>query len=206
MAIIGALTEERSRGAAVPALAAEGTDVSRLLRLWSDGQAAALDDLMPHVEGELKRLAQYFFATEPADHTLQPTALVNEIYLHLKGRRQVSWSDRGQFFGYAARTMRRLLVDHARLRRAEKRGGGEPPLPLEDAAAPLARPEHLLALDAALADLAALDPRQARIVELRFFTGLSEEEIAGLLGVSPRTVRRDWVTARLWLERALRDG
>ncbi len=183
---------------------ADSTAVSRLLRLWSEGEAAALDHLMPHVEGELRRLAQYFFATEPADHTLQPTALVNEIYLHLRQRRQVSWSDRAQFFGYAARAMRRLLVDHARLRRAEKRGGGEPRLPLEKAEAQAAREEHLLALDAALADLATLDPRQARIVELRFFTGLCEEEIAALLDLSARTVRRDWVTARLWLERALR--
>ncbi len=185
---------------------ADSTAVSRLLRLWSEGEAAALDHLMPHVEGELRRLAQYFFATEPADHTLQPTALVNEIYLHLRQRRQVSWSDRAQFFGYAARAMRRLLVDHARLRRAEKRGGGEPRLPLEKAEAQAAREEHLLALDAALADLATLDPRQARIVELRFFTGLCEEEIAALLDLSARTVRRDWVTARLWLERALRHG
>lgn len=202
----GPTTEGPRRQPAVAPAGADGAAVSRLLRLWSEGQAAALDDLMPHVEGELRRLAQYFFAAEPADHTLQPTALVNEIYLHLRGRRQVSWSDRGQFFGYAARTMRRLLVDHARLRRAEKRGGGEPRLALEDAADPLAREEHLLALDAALADLAALDARQAKIVELRFFTGLCEEEIAALLEVSARTVRRDWVTARLWLERALRGA
>ena len=186
------------------AILGETTQIGVLLAAWGEGQAAALDDLMPLVLGELRRLAQHFFLREPPDHTLQATALVNEVYLHLRGRRQVSWRDRGQFFGYVARTMRRLLVDHARSRWAEKRGGGVRPLPLEglDAGVP-ARPIELIALDRALEDLAQLDARQARIVELRCFAGLNENEIATLLETSERTVRRDWLTARLWLRQAM---
>ena len=187
-----------------PPATGETTQIGLLLASWGEGRAAALDDLMPLVLGELRRLAQHFFLREPPDHTLQATALVNEVYLHLKGRRQVSWRDRGQFFGYAARTMRRLLVDHARSRWADKRGGGVRPLPLEglDAAAP-ERSLELIALDRALEELAALDARQARIVELRCFAGLTEIEIAALLAMSERTVRRDWLTAKLWLRRAM---
>jgi RNA polymerase sigma factor (TIGR02999 family) len=193
----------------LPGSPAEGetTQIGVLLAAWGEGRAAALDDLMPLVLGELRRLAQHFFQREPPDHTLQATALVNEVYLHLRGRRQVSWRDRGQFFGYAARTMRRLLVDHARARWADKRGGGARPVSLEglDAEAP-ARPLELIALDRALEDLAALDARQARIVELRCFAGLTENEIAALLETSERTVRRDWLTARLWLRQAMQAG
>lgn len=187
-----------------PPEAGETTQIGALLASWGEGRAAALDDLMPLVVGELRRLAQHFFQREQPDHTLQATALVNEVYLHLRGRRRVSWRDRGQFFGYVAQTMRRLLVDHARARWAEKRGGGVRPVPLEGVEAGVPeRSLDLIALDRALEKLADLDARQARIVELRCFAGLSELEIAALLEISERTVRRDWLTARLWLRQAM---
>lgn len=203
---LGLPTSSASPAAATPPRAsADATRVATLLQAWSDGESTALDQLMPLVVDELRRLAQYFFEREAPDHTLQPTALVNEMYLHLRGRHRVQWQDRAQFFGYAARTMRRLLVDHARIRNAEKRGGGIRPLPLEDfdAAAAPSQAIELIELDRALENLANLDPRQAQIVEMRFFGGLGEAEIAQILDISERTVRRDWVTAQLWLRRAM---
>lgn len=175
-----------------------------LLEAWGAGRQTALDELMPLVVGDLRRLAAHLFARERHDHTLQPTALVHETYLHLRSRRHVQWDDAGQFFGYVAQVMRRLLVDHARRHATDKRGGGAERVPIDglELGTPQ-RPADLVALDQALEELARLDERQSRIVELRFFAGLQEAEIAQVLGVSERTVRREWATARLWLTRAV---
>jgi len=184
------------------------SEITALLTDWSGGDREALERLMPLVFDELRQLARSQFRNEAAGHTLQPTALVNEVYVRLVGQRKVSWDNRSQFFAFAAILMRRILVDHAKARGTAKRGGGALRLPLEEAVA--AGDEDggstsvdLLALDAALTSLAAVDPRQARIVELRFFAGLTHEEIAELLGVSVTTVKRDWKIARLFLYRAM---
>ena len=185
-------------------------EVTRLLDAWSGGDPAALDHLIPLVVDDLRRLAGTFLARQRAGHTLQPTALVNEAYLRLAGRRTLSWSNRTHFFAYMATTMRRLLVNHARNRRAAKRGADEVCLSLNEAidqpASHLdAGPEavDLLALDQALEELAAVSPRQSRIVELRYFAGLTVEETGEVLAISSRTVKREWRMARLWLLRAL---
>jgi len=176
------------------------SDVTRLLSAWGEGRSGALDDLMPLVLGELRRAARRCFERESHAHTLQPTALVHELYLHLRRRRGVSWEGRRQFLGYAVRAMRRILVDHARKRRSKKRGEGWKVLPFDPGLfAAEERDEELVVLDHALDRLGRLDPRQARVVELRFFGGLDYEEIAGVLDISSRTARRDWQTARLWL-------
>jgi len=181
------------------------------------GDASALDDLLPRVYDELRALADAYMRRERAGHTLQPTALVHEAFLRLLRLPPGSVQNRVHFFALAAQAMRRILADHARRHRAAKRGGSAVPVPLElvegepDAAA-LARsapagPEVAADdLDAALENLAKLDPRQARVVELRFFGGLSIEETAEVLGVSPATVKRDWLVARAWLHRELRGG
>jgi RNA polymerase sigma factor (TIGR02999 family) len=166
------------------------------------GDRSALDRLFPVVYQELKRRAAAYLKSERAGHTLQPTALVNEVYLRLAGRRESSWQNRAHFMGVAATAMRAVLVDHARARNAKKRGGGQPAIPdtlvpLEDTAVPLED------LDRAIDDLAKLSPRQARVVELRYFGGLSIDETGEALGVSPMTIKRDWVTARAWLFREL---
>lgn len=182
-------------------------DVTRLLRDWSRGEPAALDQLMPLVYDELRRVAARFLRDERSGHTLQSTALVHEAYLKLVDQRQVRWEDRAHFFAVAAQVMRRILVDHARRHGAAKRGSGGTKLPLD--AVVLIDPEpdaNLVTLDAALERLAALDARQARIVELRFFGGLTIEETASVLHVSPATVKNDWSLARAWLYRELEIG
>ena len=176
-------------------------EITALLGDWSDGDEEALARLMPLVFDELRQLARGHFRRESAGHTLQPTALVNEVYMRLVEQRQVQWDNRSQFFAFAAILMRRILVDHAKARRTAKRGGGVQKLPLNEAlaAAELPADVDVLALDEALDALGELDARQARVVELRFFAGLTHEEIADVLDVSLSTVKRDWRTARLWL-------
>ncbi|MCU1420647.1 MAG: polymerase sigma factor [Microbacteriaceae bacterium] len=191
--------------------AAGSADVTGLLVAWSEGDSAALDTLLPVVYAELRRQARRALRREAAGHTLQPTALVHEAYLKLVGQRPSRLRGREQFFGVAARCMRQVLVDAARTRRAAKRGGGAHPITLSDAeglvAAPAAAGEaagdDVLALDAALTRLAALDPGQARVVELRYFAGLTLDDTAAALGISPATVSREWTVARRWLRREL---
>jgi RNA polymerase sigma-70 factor (ECF subfamily) len=178
--------------------------VTELLRSWSAGDEAALDQLLPVVEAELRRLARIYMARERLGHTLQATALVNEAFVRLVDARQVAWQDRAHFLGIAARLMRRVLVDHARARGMQKRGAGGYAVPLEDdmATSP-AQDLDLLALDRALEALAAVDARKVQVIEMRFFGGMTVEETAGALRVSPDTVKRDWRLAKLWLLREL---
>jgi RNA polymerase sigma factor (TIGR02999 family) len=179
-------------------------DVTGLLHKWSEGDGAAIDELTPLVYSELRRLAHRFLRHERADHTLRSTELVHEAYLRLIDQKQASWQDRAHFFAVSGQIMRRILVDYARLRHAEKRGGGAATLVLNEAIdLPERRNFELIALDDALDSLAKLDPQQSRVVELRFFAGLSIEETAEALRVSRATVNRDWVTARAWLMREL---
>jgi RNA polymerase sigma-70 factor, ECF subfamily len=155
---------------------------------------------MPLVYDELRRLASSYLRQERSDHTLQPTALVHEAYLRLVDQKNVHWKDKGHFFAITAQLMRRILVDHARSHLAEKRGSGAAKVPLEDAVVMSnERPGELLTLDESLTRLGRMDPQQARIVELRIFAGLSVEDTADLLGVSPATVKRDWSMAKAWL-------
>jgi RNA polymerase sigma factor (TIGR02999 family) len=168
------------------------------------GDPGALDDCFPLVYYELRRLAGRFLRAEGDGHTLQPTALVHEAYLRLVGQRSVDWRNRAQFLGVAAEMMRRILVNHAVARRTEKRGGGASRVALDETVRVLEADDvDLLALDGALAALAAVDARASRVVELRFFAGLGIEETAEVLGVSPATVKRDWTVARAWLRRRL---
>jgi len=184
----------------------EPTDVTMLLNAWSDGSQDALDELMPLVYQELRKLARSYLRAERPEHTLQPTALVNEAYLRLVDQRNVRWQNRRHFFGIAAQLMRRILVDHARQRQSEKRGGGEALIPFEDAKGVPAKARDLVALDEALKDFATIDPRSAKIVELRQFGGLSIDETADVLEISPATVKRDWTLAKAWLRRATLKG
>jgi RNA polymerase sigma factor (TIGR02999 family) len=179
--------------------------VTQLLIDWSKGEQAALDKLMPLVYNELRRLASNYLRRERAGHTLQPTALVNEAYLKLVDQRNAKWQNRAQFFGISAQLMRRILVDHARQHQAAKRGGSEQQrLSITSAEALAQKPEiDLLALNEALDQLSKIDPQQSRIVELKFFGGLSIEETAEVLGVGHATVERDWKMARAWLRRQL---
>lgn len=179
-------------------------DLTGLLQAWNDGHPEAMNELVPLVYAELHRLARAHLRGERADHTLQATALVNEAYVRLVGQTRVKWQNRAQFFGTAAQFMRRILVDHARDRLSAKRGGGAPRVELDEALlATSERGIDLLALDAALERLASLDPRQSRLVVLRFFGGLTIEEAAAVLDVSPATAKREWTTARIWLRREL---
>jgi RNA polymerase sigma factor (TIGR02999 family) len=182
-------------------------EVTGLLLRWSDGDERALEHLMPLVFDELRLLARSFFRGERGDHTLQPTALVHEVYLKLVDQRQVSWQNRAQFFRFASTLMRRLLVDYARTKGAAKRGHGAAHVPIEDEVLTVdtAEPEMVLAVDECLTRLAVLDPRQARIVQMRYFAGLTMAEIAEAEGVALSTVKRDWRTAQLWLLRELRS-
>jgi RNA polymerase sigma-70 factor, ECF subfamily len=186
------------------ALVPTRSEVTRWLIAGSNGDAEALDHLLPLVYDELHRQAVRFFNRERAGHTLQPTALVNEVYLRLINQHDVNWQNRAQFFGIAAEMMRRILVSHARGRQAAKRGGAAQQITLDDgvAAAPQ-RDINLLALDEALTRLEQLDPEKSRVVELRFFTGLSVGETAEVMGVSPRTIDRQWQTAKAWLYREI---
>jgi RNA polymerase sigma factor (TIGR02999 family) len=180
-------------------------DVTQWLSAWRNGNQEALAHLLPLVYDELRRLAQRYLQRERPDHTLQATALVHEAYLRLVDQRQAQWQNRAHFFGLAAQMMRRILVDHARRQHAAKRGGAEPKLSLDEAVWVSAAPApDLTALDDALTRLAGLDPQHSRLVELRFFGGLTIEETAEVLGVSPATVKRDWSMAKAWLYRELR--
>jgi RNA polymerase sigma factor (TIGR02999 family) len=173
---------------------------------WGQGDQGAREALIPLVYDELRRLARRYLRRERPDHTLQSAALVNEAYLRLIRQDQPQWQNRAHFFGVAAQLMRHILVDHARNRAAAKRGAGAPRLTLDpDVALPQTRDVDLVALDDALNQLAALDPQQSRLVELRFFGGLSIEETSVVLGVSPATVKREWATARAWLQREMRN-
>ena len=179
--------------------------ITQLLIDWGKGDQAALERLMPLVYSELRRLASNYLRRERAEHTLQPTALVNEAYLKLVDQRNARWQNRAHFFGIAAQLMRRILVDHARQRQAVKRGGvDQQRLSITSAEAVVKQPEiDLLALNEALDELAQMDPQQSRIVELKFFGGLSIEETAEVLSISHATVERDWKLARAWLRRQL---
>ena len=179
--------------------------MTALLRAWADGDAAALEQLVPLVHRELHKLARHFMAAENAGHSLQPTALLNEAYLRLVGGAPVEWQDRSHFYATAARLMRRILVDIARRKHYQKRGGGAATAPLDDAmAVTVERAPDLVALDLALQALAEIDRRKSLVVELRFFGGLSVPETAAALAVSVETVHRDWRFAKSWLRRELR--
>jgi RNA polymerase sigma factor (TIGR02999 family) len=183
---------------------APGPDITQLLEAWTGGNRAALDALMPSVIGELKRIAGSYLAREPHARTLQATALVNEAYLRLIQVRPHAWANRGQFFALTAQIMRRILVDHARLQLAQQRGGGSPHVALDpELMNELSGPQALLGLDDALLSLERSDPRKSKIVELRLFGGLTNEETAEALGISARTVIRDWQFAKAWLGREL---
>jgi RNA polymerase sigma factor (TIGR02999 family) len=184
---------------------ADDVDVTVRLNRWAEGDAEAFRSLIPLVYAELKRLAEHYLRNERAEHTLQPTALVHEAYLRLSGLREMRLHNRAHFYGAAANVMRRVLVDHARQRQADKRGGAAPaPAPLDAVPEPRIelRPD-LVALDEALDRLAGISPEPARVVELRYFGGLSVEETADLLGIAPVTVKRRWAFARAWLFQAL---
>lgn len=183
-------------------------EVTGLLRAWSDGDQTALDKLMPLIYAELHRLAKRYMGREHAGHTLQTSALVNEAYMRLVDAHGVRWQNRAHFFAVSAQIMRRILVDFARARQNLKRGGGAQQVTMDEGL--VVSPERgpdLLALDEALEKLASLNPRQSKVVELRYFGGLNEEEAAEALNVSSRTVRHDWSLARAWLYRELnREG
>ena len=186
--------------------AASGGSVSQLLRAWGRGDAQARENLVPLVYRELRRRASAYLRRERPDHTLQPTALVHEAYIRLIQQRRVSWVNRAQFFALAAQLMRRILVDHARQRQAAKRPGGIR-VTFDEAVRAVPPPDcEVLMLDDALRELACLDSRQAEIVELRYFAGLSEAEVAAALSLSRATVTREWQSARAWLYRRITKG
>jgi RNA polymerase sigma factor (TIGR02999 family) len=199
--------------AAAPDVSVEGQSVTGLLRAWGAGDARASDSLVRLVYAELRRQARLALRREGAGHTLQPTALVHEAWLRLGDQHDAQWESRTQFFAIAAQTMRRVLLDHARMRQAAKRGGGAVQVTLGGAdrarhgAAPDEASSHdavdVIALDDALARLAVIDPQKARLVDLRYFAGLSIPEAAAVLGVSTATVGREWAVARMWLRREL---
>jgi len=204
---LAAILEEASINSVNPQIEhaeESGHQVTQLLQSWSDGNRQALGDLLPLVYDELRRLAASYMRFEAPGHTLQPTALVHEAYMRLINQREVNWKSRAHFFGIAAQMIRRILVDHVRATRAQKRGSGFSALSLDEAMGVSDKKNwEVLALDEALQRLAKLDPQQAKIVELRFFAGLSIEETAAIVGVSPATVKRDWVVAKAWLFREL---
>ncbi|MGA7414215.1 MAG: sigma-70 family RNA polymerase sigma factor [Bryobacteraceae bacterium] len=179
-------------------------EVTRLLKAWTAGDEHALEKLTPMVYGQLHRVAQRCMAGERPGHTLQTTALVNEVYLRLVDCAQVNWQDRAHFFAVSAQLMRRILIDFARSRGSRKRGGGLAQVSLDDAATVCSEPDpNLVELDDALKSLAEVDPRKSKVVELKFFGGLSTEETAEVLRVSPETVVRDWRLAKVWLLREM---
>ena len=183
---------------------ASSRNITELLVAWGEGDRAALDELMPLVYDELRGLASAYLARERQGHTLQTTALVHEAYLKLVDQRRVQWQNRAHFFGVAAQMMRRILVSHARAHRAAKRGHGAPPLSLDEAPEVSGKPKvDLVALDEALDRLTEIDPGQGRLVELRFFGGLSIEEAGEVLSLSPATVGREWRMAKAWLYKEL---
>jgi RNA polymerase sigma-70 factor, ECF subfamily len=181
--------------------------VSKLLQAWGQGDEAALNQLLPLVHAELRRLARRYMFGERAGHTLQTTALVNEAYLRLVKSQRVNWQNRTHFFAVTAQLMRRILVDSARARDGEKRGGGVPRVTLDEAFVGVrASGPDLVALDDALQALSEIDPRKGRVVELRFFGGLNVEETAEVLKVAPNTVLRDWKFAKMWLKREMSNA
>jgi RNA polymerase sigma factor (TIGR02999 family) len=181
-------------------------EVTNLLLRWGGGDREALDALAPLVYDELRRLAARYLRRERLDHTLQSTALVHEAYLRLIDQRNVRWQNRAQFFGLAAELIRRILVDHARAKQAAKRGGSAYKLTLDEALdASEPRDLDLVRLDDVLQGLGKIDPQQSRVVELRFFAGLTIEETAEVLGISPATVKRDWLVAKAWLRREMME-
>ncbi|MGE0101510.1 MAG: sigma-70 family RNA polymerase sigma factor [Blastocatellales bacterium] len=183
------------------------TEITQLLVAWGKGDQDAFGRLMPLVYDEMRKIARRYMNRQRPDHTLQTTALVNEAYLRLIDSSKVQWQNRAHFFAISAQVMRRILVDFARARTNQKRGGGAQKVVLDEALAISAEPgADLVALDDALNDLAVIDKRQSQIVELRYFGGLSEDEVAEVLGISSRTVRRDWSLARAWLYRQLNRG
>jgi len=186
--------------------AASSQEVTQLLRSWHEGDQAALEKLIPLVYSELRRLAKRYMRGEREGHLLQTTALINEAFVRLIEWKGVSWQNRAHFFGVSAGLMRRVLVDIARARHRAKRGGGLSWVTLHEGAIPGGPARDVVAVDDALKSLEALDPRKGRIVELRFFGGLSTEETAELLGVSTRTVEREWSLAKAWLLRELKHG
>ena len=190
----------------VPKLSAD--EITGLLQQWRGGSREAFDQLIPLVYGELRVIASRRLAREWRDNALETTALVNEAYLRLLGQRGVDWQNRAHFFAVAAQLMRRIVVDDSRRRVSQKRGGGEVAVPLDDVPAPHSTlgAVDVLALDAALGELERLDPDQGRLVELRFFGGMTIEETAEVLGISPATVKREWAVAKGWLHRALTTG
>jgi RNA polymerase sigma factor (TIGR02999 family) len=182
-------------------------DVTRLLAELNHGNEQALSELMPLIYAELKRLAGYYLRQERPNHTLQATALVHEAYVRLVGQRQQQWQNKNQFVRVAASIMRRILVDYSRNHDAEKRGGKDGKVFLDETTMVLkGRTADIVAVDEVLNRLAKLDPQQARVVELRFFAGLSIEEAAGALGISPATVKRDWNVAKTWLAREMKSN
>lgn len=181
-------------------------EITRLLADWSGGDESALDKLIPLVHAELRRIASRQMGRERAGHTLQPTALVNEAYVRLAGNSDLRLQSRAHFFAVCAQVMRHVLIDHARAREREKRGGGALRVSLDDASAGEGQDADLVALDEALGALEEVDPQKARVVELRYFGGLSIEETAEVLGVSPTTVKREWRRARAFLRREMEKG
>jgi len=181
--------------------AEKSREISRILQEWGEGRQGASEELMPLVYEELRRQAARYLRRERPGHTLQTTALIHETYLRLIDQRNVDWRNRAHFFGIAAQAMKRILIDHARSRHREKRGGAAENLPLNDARFVVAdnKSVDLIALDEALARLAEFAPKQAKLVELKFFAGLSIEDIAETLRVSPATVKREWNSAKAWL-------
>lgn len=182
-------------------------EVTQLLAAWGKGDKSALDRLLPLVHAELRRIARRQMSQERDGHTLQATALVNEAYLRLAGQQGYEWQNRAHFFAVCAQVMRHVLIDHARAHARDKRGGGAVQVSLEEAAALAGQPpEHFLALDEALHFLETVDPQKGKIVELRYFGGLSIEETAEVLNISPRTVRREWQRSKAWLYRLMTEG
>jgi RNA polymerase sigma factor (TIGR02999 family) len=182
-------------------------EITQLLAEWSDGNQSALDELYPLVYDELHRLARGYMSRERKGHTLQTTALINEAYVRLVDQRNVHWANRSHFFAISAQIMRRILIDHARRYAYAKRGGGAQQVSLDEAAVVTSGiGSELIRLDEALKTLAALDPRRSQVVELRYFGGLNNEEIAGVLNVSENTVTRDWNMARAWLYQQLTES
>jgi RNA polymerase sigma factor (TIGR02999 family) len=193
------MTGQTSDGSPQP-----GQDVTQLLRAWGEGDTQALEQLTPLVYRELHRRAHWHMARENAGHTLQATALVNEIYIRMVDLRGVSWRDRAHFFAVSSRLIRQILIDAARSKHAQKRGGQSPHVAIDEALLVSEEPRaDVVGLDDALSALAAIDPRKSQVVELRFFGGLDIEETAEVLGVSAETVKRDWKLAKAWLRREL---
>jgi RNA polymerase sigma factor (TIGR02999 family) len=178
-------------------------EITRILQRWQNGEPGSLEALVPLLYDEMREMAAVYLRGERADHTLQPTALAHEAFLRIAGMDGVRLTSRVHFMSILAKVMRRVLADHARRHRAAKRGGGLAPVPLDGEALAVTADVGADALDVALEDLARLDPRQAQVVELRFYGGLSIEEVGEALGVSPATVKRDWTIARAWLHREL---